>query len=353
MSPEDIAAAGEEPTGTTPPSAEQHTPPTKTETSAADKIAAKNDAELQQRAGLEPGEKPAADAQTPPAKKYDVDPSEFTQSESQKTGSYASIDGIFHDRNGKVIARPNDAEYFDAIHTVDRAKEDKKDRTGRIGQIGEKYYEQYRVAGVAGAEAWREITVGKNEPAAQPAAATAGAQPTADGAPPSTADNVAAKNDAELQQRAGVAPAEKPAAVAAPDKAAPAVKQTTSDKDKPTAVAADSWYTSIAKKVAQVAGAALGTSVQDAKQVSAETKNGVAAAQTTAVTSRNVNPAAVGAGGEKTQKLTINGTLSLQGLNEAILNGRGAQPVAAEGAGSPVVVDPPVSPIDGMKPELP
>jgi hypothetical protein len=288
-------------------------------------VAAKNDAELQQRAGLEPGDKPAADAQTPPAKKYDVDPSEFTQSESQQTGSYASIDGIFHDRNGKVISRPTEAEHFDAIHTVDRAKDDKQGRTGRVGQIGEKYYEQYRVAGVAGAEAWREVTVGKNEPAAQTAV-----PPTADSAPPTAA--------------------------ASPDKPLPAVKQASSDKGKPTASEADNWYTSITKKVAQVASAAWASSVPDAKQVSAETKNGVAAAQTTAITSRNVNPATVGgagAGGEKTQKLTINGTLSLQGLNEAILNGRGSQPVAAEGAGSPIVVDPAVSPIDGMKPELP
>jgi hypothetical protein len=177
---------------------------------------------------------------------------------------------------------------------------------------------------------------------------------------------VAAKNDEALQQQAGLKPGEKPAADGAmpaadsaapttagePDKTAPAAKQASDAKSKPAASAADSWYSSIAKKVAQVAGAALGASVQDAKQVSAETKNGVAAAQTTAITSRNVNPATAGAGGEKTQKLTINGTLSLQGLNEAILNGRGSQPVAAEGAGSPVVVDPPISPIDGMRPEL-
>ena len=322
MSPADAAAYGEEPTGTTPPSAEQHIPPAKTAATPADQIAAKNDASLQQQAGLKPGEKPAAAAQKPPAKKYDVDPSEFKHSGSQKEGNYISIDGPFRDRRGKPIARPTKSEYFDAMHVVDRAKDDKQNRTGRVGQIGEKYYEQYRVAGGAGIEAWREVTVGKNEQGAQTAA-------------PGTADSVP------------------PTAAGAPDKAAPAVKQARRDKSKPAASDTDSWYASIAKKVAQVAGAALGTSVPDAKQVSGDAKNGVAAAQTTAITSRNVNPVTAGAGGEKTQKLTINGTLSLQGLTEAIINGRGAQPVAAEGAGSPIVVDPPTSPIDNLKPTTP
>lgn len=107
------------------------------------------------------GDKKQVDAQkdTPKDQKYDIDPKEFTQSVSQADGGYAAIQsGAFRDKNGKPIDKPTDAEFFDAIHTVERQKDDPKHRTGRIGQIGDKYYEEYLVDGVA--PAYREVTVG-------------------------------------------------------------------------------------------------------------------------------------------------------------------------------------------------
>ena len=54
--------------------------------------------------------------------------------------------------------------------------------------------------------------------------------------------------------------------------------------------------------------------------------------------SRNTESGGGNSGG--TQKLTINGTLSLQGLTEAILNASGEQPVQTDGGGAPVVPGP-------------
>lgn len=54
--------------------------------------------------------------------------------------------------------------------------------------------------------------------------------------------------------------------------------------------------------------------------------------------SRNTESGGGNNGG--TQKLTINGTLSLQGLTEAILNASGEQPIQTEGGGAPVVPGP-------------
>ena len=54
--------------------------------------------------------------------------------------------------------------------------------------------------------------------------------------------------------------------------------------------------------------------------------------------SRNTESGGGNNGG--TQKLTINGTLSLQGLTEAILNASGEQPVQTDGGGAPVVPGP-------------
>jgi hypothetical protein len=143
---------------------------------------------------------------------------------------------------------------------------------------------------------------------------------------------------------------------------APAQKQQTAvepdsaQKDTAPAVAsADSWSTAINKKIAQFAESALGISMPDAKQtgvgVQATSRNDVAAAQTAAITSRNVPPGTGTAGGEK--GITISGTLSLQGLTEAIVNGRGSQPVQAEGGGASHVVDPPRTAISNLTPTLP
>lgn len=104
-------------------------------------------------------------------RKYDIDPKEFTQSATQADGVYSSIrSGAFRDRDGKPIKRPTDSPYFDAIHTIKRAKDDRQHRTGRVGQIGDKYYEEYKAGGVA--IAYREVTVGSNDSKSQTAART-------------------------------------------------------------------------------------------------------------------------------------------------------------------------------------
>ena len=158
-----------------------------------------------------------------------------------------------------------------------------------------------------------------------------------------------ANDQAIVQQATGMSPEDIAAAGEEPTGAtAPSPEQNTPTKDKTAPVtpkaSGDSAWESITKKAMAAANSALSFVMPDVKQ-------GAQAGQPGGMSSRTVDPAAAaGKGGDK-QELTINGTLSLQGLTEAIVNARGTQPVATEGAGAPIVVGPPGTPISQFAPK--
>jgi hypothetical protein len=53
------------------------------------------------------------------------------------------------------------------------------------------------------------------------------------------------------------------------------------------------------------------------------------------------NQTGVGMGAQQDQTLRVTGTLSLQGLQDVLLNARGQQSIPVEGSGAPIVIDPP------------
>jgi hypothetical protein len=172
-----------------------------------------------------------------------------------------------------------------------------------------------------------------------------------------------ANDQAIVQQSTGMSPEDIAAAGEEPTGTTPPTPEQNIPKPSaaPTETAqttpkssGDSLWSSVTKKVMAVANSALGISMPDAKQggdasQTASARSGVAAAQTTAINSRNVDPGMTGS--KETQKLSISGTLSLQGLNEAIVTARGTQPIATEGGGAPIVMDPPRTPIDNFAPK--
>jgi len=172
-----------------------------------------------------------------------------------------------------------------------------------------------------------------------------------------------ANDQAIVQQSTGMSPEDMAAAGEEPTGTTPPSAEQHIPKPKATATDAvstqtvssgDSLWASVTKKVMAAANSALGISMPDAKQSgetgqTAASRSGVAAAQTVAINSRNIDPG--GAGNKETQKLSISGTLSLQGLTEAIVSARGVQPIATEGGGAPIVMDPPRTPIDNFAPK--
>jgi hypothetical protein len=292
-------------------------------------VSDRNDAALQQSATGAEGA-----AATPPEQKYDIDPRDFTQSVSQKDGSYASISGPFRDRAGKQIDRPTDGEYFDAMHTVDRAKDDAQNRTGRVGQIGDKYYEEYKSGGVT--PAWREVSVGENK---------------------TEAEKIAQKNDAALQQKAGLEPGEKPVAAAA----SPKEKAASTPIDRRLISARQAMQKDLMGTLSKNAAEnRLVASLVD-RDVEAElpasstlpqakTSNVQQDAGGGAIGSANIHPAMASpdqaggaysgssaAGDQSDKSITLNGSLRLEGLHEAILDATAQKAVATPGGGVPVV----------------
>lgn len=287
--------------------------------------------------------------------KYDIDPRDFTQSASQAEGSYASISGPFRDRDGKPIDRPTDGEYFDAMHTVDREKGDAQGRTGRVGQIGDKYYEEYDAGG--GANAWREVAVGENK---------------------TEAEKIADKNDKALQQQTGAEPPAPGTAMDTynawknlektglqPATAADKVTAKTADEqaeekrrqqmDARYQEAAQNYNTSfsgnrLAQHVLQadVASGAAAETLPPEKTAGVQQTTGQLGSANIHPASANPQQAAAGgdyagppvpAGGGSggNESITLNGSLRLEGLHEAILDAMGSKSVATPGGGVPVI----------------
>jgi hypothetical protein len=160
------------------------------------------------------------------------------------------------------------------------------------------------------------------------------------GAP--TAETVKAKNEAEMQKTAGVSSAN-----VAPEKAAQQAREAAEQANAVTN--AKDAHTPDAEQGKSGVGRPLSDAISEAAPqaaagVSAANRvHSMSADSVFGQASGGGMSAAPSASGAQSSSMTINGTLTLSGLQEAIISAQGAQVMQTEG-GAPVVIDPAMTP---------
>jgi len=154
-------------------------------------------------------------------------------------------------------------------------------------------------------------------------------------------ENVKEKNDAEYKKNAGASSANvSPAAAAAAITQKPPAAETSKTSQPAGEQTNAATQNALSQEISESTPAASGVSAANRVQ---SMPASAAFGQTSAPSSGGGAGHAGGAGGGQSNGMTINGTLTLSGLQEAILSAQGAQVMQTEG-GAPVVIDPPTAP---------
>ena len=259
------------------------------------------------------------------------------------------------DKDGKKTILESETGRWDAMYTRDVSDDKKSELSGRVAMLGDKHYEEYFDS--MDQSAWREVSVeGADEhpPARQRDGLDALMDVNSDGvsamldALPTNLLDAAKKRKKPTTKEPGVIESafntltgfmhpDREAVLSEGASARSAARQEMLNKPEATAIPPEKTSTSAggvttatyASANISPAAVAAATSPQQAAS------SGLAAAQ------------AMAGGGGSGGNITINGRLSLDGLQEAILDATGQKAVATPNNGVPIVGDPSMKRVSG------
>lgn len=373
-------------------------------------IAAKNDAAIQQQAGLKPGEKPTVDAAAPPTAKKERAQKEFDAAENKSLELYANLSPAEREEVEYYEERKQMDAWRQTMNDPTKSPEERRDAEEELKDA--KGYEELsqsivvgkRMAEDAGIDSSGDVIVENGRPtiggvALDPeefkrkladfkagmknhgdplsdksreyALAAIDARKKERALNRANKEDVGAKNDAELQQKAGVAPppSETPAQTTEPQQqASTPYGPTPPSKDDPLTRARMERQRELTKNyeandhfsgnrlaqflVTEQAKAELpsASALPPEKTAGIQQSGGQGSLGSANIHPAAANPEQQPSGGDYTAatpaggsgrgdngNITLSGSLRLEGLHEAILDATGNKAVQTPGGGVPVV----------------